>query len=162
LTDLPAIGSVCSGGRYDNLASLYTKQILPGVGASLGVDRLITAMEELKHPWMTGAATPAAVLVLNLDGVAVGEYQKLARSLRAAGVGAEVYPDAKKLGVQFQYAEKRGFRLAVIAGPAEVAAGTAKVKHLARREEQEIDQHELPRAARLLLGFGPQMGGGYS
>src|SRR5205807_8585730 len=63
LTDLPGIGSVCSGGRYDNLASVYTKQVLPGVGASLGVDRLIAAMEELKHPLLTGQTTPAQVLV---------------------------------------------------------------------------------------------------
>src|SRR5262249_22993753 len=58
LTDLPGIGSVCSGGRYDNLASKYTKQVLPGVGASLGLDRLIAAMEELKHPLITGQSTP--------------------------------------------------------------------------------------------------------
>ncbi len=67
LYDLPGIGSVCSGGRYDNLASKYTKQVLPGVGASLGVDRLIAAMEELKHPLLTGQTTPAQVLVVNFD-----------------------------------------------------------------------------------------------
>ena len=65
LTDLPGIGSVCSGGRYDNLASKYTKQVLPGVGASLGLDRLIAAMEELKHPLLTEQSTPAQVLVVN-------------------------------------------------------------------------------------------------
>ena len=59
-----SIGSVCSGGRYDNLASKYTKQVLPGVGASLGLDRLIAAMEELKHPLLTGQSTPADVLVV--------------------------------------------------------------------------------------------------
>lgn len=135
LTDLPSIGSVCSGGRYDNLAGLYTKQVLPGVGASLGVDRLLAAMEELKHPWLTGTSTPAQVIVLNLDATLLGTYQKLARDLRAAGVGVEVYPDAKKLGPQFQYAEKRGHRLAIIAGAEEVANGTVKVKNLTSREE---------------------------
>jgi histidyl-tRNA synthetase len=139
LTDLPAIGSVCSGGRYDNLASLYTKQVLPGVGASLGVDRLLAAMEELKHPWLTGAATPAPVLVLNLDAAKLGEYQMLARQLRKAGIGAEVYPEAKKLGAQFQYAEKRGFALAVIAGEAEFASNTVKVKQLQKRIEEAVD-----------------------
>ncbi len=79
LTDLPGIGSVCSGGRYDNLASVYTKQILPGVGASLGVDRLLAAMEELKLPWLTGATTPVRVICLNLDAKFVGQYQKAAR-----------------------------------------------------------------------------------
>jgi histidyl-tRNA synthetase len=139
LTDLPGIGSVCSGGRYDNLAGLYTKQVLPGVGASLGVDRLLAAMEELKHPWMTGQSTPAPVIVLNLDASLLGTYQAIARDLRAAGVGVEVYPDAKKLGPQFQYAERRGFRLAVIVGPEEAASGKRKVKDLAKREEVVLD-----------------------
>src|SRR5207302_5015382 len=79
LTDLPAIGSVCSGGRYDNLASKFTKQVLPGVGASLGVDRLITAMEELKPPLLTGQTTPADVPVVPFDAARVGDYQRVAR-----------------------------------------------------------------------------------
>ena len=143
LTDLPGIGSVCSGGRYDNLASLYTKQVLPGVGASLGLDRLITAMEELKHPLLTGQTTPAEVLVVQFDAARVGDYQRVARALRAAGVAAEVYPDAKKIGVQLGYAEKRGFRLALIAGPAEFDQGVWKVKDLAKREETTVPEAEL-------------------
>lgn len=139
LTDLPGIGSVCSGGRYDNLAGLYTKQVLPGVGASLGVDRLLAAMEELKHPWMTGQSTPAPVIILNLDASLLGTYQTIARDLRAAGVGVEVYPDAKKLGPQFQYAERRGFRLAVIVGPEEAASNKRKIKDLTKREEVVLD-----------------------
>ena len=153
LTDLPKIGSVCSGGRYDNLASLYTKQVLPGVGASLGVDRLLAAMEELKHPWMSGASTPAPVLVLQFDAGLLGDYQRIARQLRAGGVGCEVFPDAKKLGQQFQYAERRGFRLAVIAGPEELGRGEVKLKDLARREEQVVPEGDLLKACRLLLGM---------
>ena len=57
--------------------------VLIGVGASLGVDRLLTAMEELKHPWLTGASTPAPVLVLQFDATRLGDYQRIARSLRA-------------------------------------------------------------------------------
>lgn len=143
LTDLPAIGSVCSGGRYDNLASLYTKQILPGVGASLGVDRLLAAMEELKHPWLTGAATPAQILVFNFDCAKIGQYQAIAQSLRQSGIGVEVYPETKKLGTQFQYAEKRGFKLAVIAGDAEFQTNTIKVKDLALRSEQTVSMKDL-------------------
>jgi histidyl-tRNA synthetase len=153
LADLPGIGSVCSGGRYDNLAGLFTKQVLPGVGASLGVDRLLAAMEELKHPWLTGQTTPAEVLVVQFDGAPVGGYQKLAASLRAAGLAVEVYPEAKKLGQQFQYAERRGFRLAVIAGPDEFARGEAKVKVLATREEIVVPAADLPAKARLLAGL---------
>jgi histidyl-tRNA synthetase len=91
LTDLPGIGSVCSGGRYDNLASLYTKQVLPGVGASLGLDRLVAAMEKLKL--LKKAENPAPVLVVQFSPDRLGDYQRVARVLRAAGVGAEVYPD---------------------------------------------------------------------
>ena len=95
LLDLPEIGSVCSGGRYDNLAGCYTKQALPGVGASLGLDRLLAAMEELDL--LPKTATPAPVLVLQFDASRLGDYQRIARVLRAAGIGAEVYPEAKKL-----------------------------------------------------------------
>jgi histidyl-tRNA synthetase len=152
LTDLPGIGSVCSGGRYDNLASLYTKQVLPGVGASLGVDRLIAAMEELKHPLLTGQTTPAEVLVVNFDAARLGDYQRVARALRAQGVNVEVYPDAKKVGQQLGYAEKRGFRLAVIAGEQEFAAGVWKIKNLAKREEVAVPEAELVSRVRASVG----------
>src|SRR5207253_1218731 len=94
LTDLPSIGSVCSGGRYDNLASQYTKQLLPGVGSSLGLDRLIAAMEELQMLQKSG--TPAAVLMVQFAPEWLGRYQGMARSLRSQGIGVEVYPEAKK------------------------------------------------------------------
>jgi histidyl-tRNA synthetase len=148
LLDLPAIGSVCSGGRYDNLASLYTKQVLPGVGASLGVDRLLAAMEELKHPWLTGQSTPAQVLVLQFDAARLGDYERIARELRAAGIATEVYPEAKKLKAQFEYADRRGFRVALIAGPDEFAQGVWKIKDLAKREEATVSAQEL--AAKVL------------
>ncbi len=143
LGDLPGIGSVCSGGRYDNLASLYTKQVLPGVGASLGVDRLLAAMEEIKHPWMTGQSTPAPVLVLQFENSWLGQYQQVARTLRAAGIGAEVYPDVKRLKAQFEYADKRGFKVALIAGSDEFAKGVWKIKDLTTREEVTVTEAEV-------------------
>jgi histidyl-tRNA synthetase len=149
LTDLPGIGSVCSGGRYDNLASLYTKQVLPGVGASLGLDRLLAAMEELKL--LPKAATPASVLVVQFAADRLADYQRLAKSLRQAGIAVEVYPDAKKIGPQLQYAEKKGFRVAVIAGPDEFGRGECKVKALATREERTIPQTDLAATVRGLL-----------
>jgi histidyl-tRNA synthetase len=141
LTDLPGIGSVCSGGRYDNLASLYTKQVLPGVGASLGLDRLLAAMEELNL--LPKTATPAPVLMLQFTAEQLGEYQRTARMLRSAGIGVEVYPEAKKVGQQLQYAERRGFKLALIAGPDEFAQGVWKIKDLAKREETTVAADEL-------------------
>src|SRR5262249_4004143 len=111
LTDLSGFGSVCAGGRYDNLAGLYTKQVLPGVGASLGLDRLLAAMEERKL--LPKTSTPAEVFVVQFTADRLGDYQRLARELRRAGIATEVYPDAKKVGAQLQYAERRGFRAAV-------------------------------------------------
>src|SRR5262245_32038488 len=98
LDDLPGIGSVCSGGRYDNLAELFTKQTLPGVGSSLGVDRLLAAMGELKM--LGSTSTPAPVLVVQFVAGRLADYQRVAGRLRAAGIGAEVFPEAKKIGQQ--------------------------------------------------------------
>jgi histidyl-tRNA synthetase len=145
------IGSVCSGGRYDNLASLYTKQVLPGVGASLGLDRLLAAMDELGM-LKDSAATPAPVLVVQFDAKYLGEYQRMARMLRGEGIGAEVYPDAKKLGQQFKYAEGRGFKVALSAGGDEFAQGVWKVKNLAQREEKTVAAGEVVAAVRGILG----------
>jgi histidyl-tRNA synthetase len=149
LGDLPGIGSVCSGGRYDNLAGLYTKQHLPGVGASLGLDRLLAAMEELKL--LPKATTPAAVLMVQFSADRLGDYQKMARALRAEGIGVEVYPEAKKVGQQLQYAEKRGFRVALIAGPDEFTQGVWKVKDLARREENAVLTGEVAGQIRKII-----------
>ncbi len=149
LGDLPGIGSVCSGGRYDNLASLYTKQVLPGVGASLGLDRLLAAMEELKM--LPAVSTPAPVLMVQFDAARLGDYQKMARALRAEGIGVEVYPDAKKIGAQLSYAEKRGFRVALIAGAEEFKQGVWKVKDLKLRQEQAVPAAEVAGAIRRVL-----------
>ncbi len=132
LTDLPQIGSVCSGGRYNDLASLYTNQSLPGVGASVGLDRLIAAMEELGI--LKGGKASADVLVLFLEDGLLPAYQKFAAALRAQGISCEVFPEKKKLAAQFAYAEKKGIRLALIHGAEEASGGTVSLKDLASRE----------------------------
>lgn len=149
LLDLPAIGSVCSGGRYDNLAGLYTKQQLPGVGASLGLDRLLAAMEQLSL--LPRTSTPAPALVVQFSADRVGDYQRLARLLRAQGIGVEVYPDARKIGQQLAYAEKRGFLVAIIAGPDELSRGEWKVKNLSKREEVAVPEANVADAVRSCL-----------
>jgi histidyl-tRNA synthetase len=149
LLDKPDIGSVCSGGRYDNLAGLYTKQTLPGVGASLGLDRLLAAMEELDM--LPKVSTPAPVLMTQFVAERLGDYERLARTLRAAGIGVEVYPEAKKLGPQLKYAEARGFRIALIAGPDEFAAGEWQVKDLAARTQEKVPETDVLEAIRKAL-----------
>jgi len=137
LVDLPTIGSVCSGGRYDNLAELYTNQELPGVGASLGLDRLLAAMEELEM--IEPEATPAEIFVPFFDKTRYLDYLQLAASVRTAGYGVEVYPEAKKLGSQLKYANRRGHRIALIAGDNEFQAGTCQVKNLAQGTSVEVE-----------------------
>ncbi|MEX0711731.1 MAG: histidine--tRNA ligase [Pirellulales bacterium] len=136
LDDLPTIGSVCSGGRYDDLASLYTAQQFSGIGASLGLDRLLAAMEELGM--LPKSATPAQVFIAYFVEGRLDDYLRLAARLRAAGVAAELFPDAKRLGQQLKYADRRGFRLALIAGEDELAAGQCQVKDLATGESRVL------------------------
>lgn len=145
LDDLPSIGSVCSGGRYDNLAGLYTKQHLPGIGASLGLDRLLAAMEQLDL--LPTASTPAPVIIPFFDKDFRDDYLRLAANLRAAGIGTEVYPDAKKLGAQLKYAEQKGFSVAIVAGGTEWQEARCQVKALATREASDVAYtHESPDA----------------
>lgn len=134
---LPTIGSVCSGGRYDNLASLYTSQQLPGIGASLGLDRLLAAMETLGM--LDKVATPAPVFVAYFVESRLDDYLRLAAQVRAAGIGAELFPDAKRLGQQLKYADRRGFRVALIAGEDELAAGQCQVKNLSTGESETAE-----------------------
>ena len=136
LRDLPSIGSICSGGRYDNLAELYTKQHLPGIGASLGLDRLLAALETLKRIEPIRAAAP--VLVTYFDRNALNDYLRIAACLRRAGIGAELYPEPKKLGAQLKYADHRGFRAAIIAGSDELNRGTCQVKNLRTQSSTEV------------------------
>ncbi len=153
LDALPGIGSVCSGGRYDNLAELYTSQQLPGIGASLGLDRLLAAMEELGM--IEKISTPAPVFIAYFDQTRLHDYLRLASQLRSAGIGAELYPDPKRLGQQLKYASRRGFRIALIAGDNEFTSGTCQVKDLATGTQQDVpledDARSVVAAARRIL-----------
>ena len=136
LDDLPKIGSVCSGGRYDNLAGLYTKQHLPGVGASLGLDRLLAAMEQLDM--LPAVRTPAPIFIPFFDKDRLDAYLQMAAVLRARGLACEVYPEPKRLGQQLKYADQRGFSVAIIAGGREFDAGTVQVKDLEHQIASEV------------------------
>ncbi len=142
LGELPEIGSVCSGGRYDNLAGLYTKQHLPGIGASLGLDRLLAALEKLGR---IPANTPAAdIFVALFDSKRIDDYFRLATIVRNGGWSAEIYPEGKKLAQQLKYADQRGFRIALIAGSDELERGTVQVKDLRNKISTEVQWRDNP------------------
>lgn len=132
LDDLPGLGSVCSGGRYNNLAGLYSKEQLPGVGASVGLDRLLAGLEELKQ--LKGRKSLTHVLVLNMDADLTAHYHGIARELRSKGINCEVFPTKKKLPQQFRFAEQKGIPLAIICGSNEKEQGTVNLKDLMKRE----------------------------
>ena len=145
LDELPNFGSVCSGGRYDNLAQLYTKQELPGIGASLGLDRLLAAMQELEM--IPPTQTTADVLILQFDPANMNQYLSMANNLRANGICTEIYPDPivingkfkpKKLSQQFKYANRRGFQATIVAGGDELNSGIVKMKWMESGDESEI------------------------
>ena len=135
LDELPAIGSVCSGGRYDDLAALYTKERLPGIGASLGLDRLLAALEELGK--VEARSTPATVFIPRFSSDRLPDYLRLASQIRGAGFGVELYPEKRKLGPQLKYADRKGYLCAVILGDDEWAAARCTLKNLGDGSSQE-------------------------
>lgn len=136
LDDLPSLGSVCSGGRYDNLAELYTKQFLPGVGASLGVDRLLAGLEELGR--LEAVETPAAIFLVYFDESHRGDYLRIAAKLRQHGISVDLFPEPKKLGQQLKWAGKKGFQKALVLGSDEFKAGSAQLKDLATQRSVNL------------------------
>jgi histidyl-tRNA synthetase len=147
LSDHAGIGSVCSGGRYENLASHYTKSKLPGVGISIGVTRLFW---QLREAGLIGTARSSVqVLVTQLDPALVADYAQLASYLRSAGVNTELTLEPGKLGKQLKYAAKAGIRFAVIMGSDELGKGLVQVKDLRKEEQFEVPRNELVRTLKV-------------
>jgi histidyl-tRNA synthetase len=144
------IGSICSGGRYDDLASYFTNTRLPGVGISIGLSRLFARLKEA-NLLRARVRTPAEVLVTTLDPEAIERYLAIAARLRAAGINTEVYLERAKIGKQFEYANKKGFRIAITAGADEFGRASVKLKDLARQVETEVPLAEAPARAKDIL-----------
>ncbi|HEX3477374.1 MAG TPA: histidine--tRNA ligase [Kofleriaceae bacterium] len=142
LDEHPRLGSICGGGRYDNLAGHYTKSKLPGVGISIGATRLFSQLLELGL--IDAARTAVAdVLVLAVDPALAAECARIAAELRAAGLNVEVYGGDDKLGKQLKYADRSGIPLAVLYGSRERDAGLVKLKDL--RATAVSKEHDVPR-----------------
>lgn len=147
LNELPGIGSVCSGGRYDNLAGLYMKEKVPGVGSSIGLDRLIAGLQQLNKLESRKSFIDAEIFCLDKDMMT--EYHRLAQTLRQRGVRCEVFPDPKKLLAQYTVAEKKGIPFGITLKKEDVAGNTVTIKNLATRE---VFEHiSLDKAIDILL-----------
>ncbi|MDR3335608.1 MAG: histidine--tRNA ligase [Treponema sp.] len=133
LNELPEIGSVCSGGRYDDLAGLYSKEKLSGVGSSIGLDRLIAALEALGKSEGKGAYVKAVIACVQEEQG--GAYQALAEKLRSQGAPCEVFFEEKKLTSQFVLAEKKGAEYVIIPGDGPEEKFT--LREIAQRQNRE-------------------------
>ena len=150
LDDYPQIGSICSGGRYEDLASHYTKSKLPGVGISIGLTRLFWQLREAGLiAGVDESSVQAMVALMEEDQLA--DSLDIARRLRAGGINTEVQMEAKKLGKQFQYASRAGIRFVVLAGEDELARGVVTVKDLVREQQFEVPRAELAGTLRVEL-----------
>lgn len=149
LDDFPQIGSICSGGRYENLASHYTKSRLPGVGISIGLTRLFWQLREAGL--VDTAESSVDVLVSQMDEERLPTYLAIASELRAGGLNVEVQLEPRKLARQFQYADRAGIRFVVIVGEDEEARGVVSVKDLRRAEQFEVARPDLARTLRVEL-----------
>ncbi|TKR33028.1 histidine--tRNA ligase [Luteimonas gilva] len=139
----PQIGSICSGGRYDNLASHYTKSKLPGVGISIGLTRLFWQLREAGI--VATAESSVDALVTLLDDADLDHALALSQQLRAAGLNVETQLEPRKLAKQLQYADRAGIRFVVIRGGDEAARGVVAVKDLRRGEQFEAAEADLAR-----------------
>ena len=137
LLDYPEIGSVCSGGRYDNLAEYYTDRQLPGVGISIGLTRLFYVLGEqgLLNPSLPTA--PADVLILPMTQDLTPAIQ-LATRLRGAGVRTQLYTEQKKFKAKMNYADKLGVPYVVFLGDDEIAAGLVACKDMTSGEQTKL------------------------
>lgn len=135
LNDLPSIGSVCSGGRYDNLAGLYMKEKISGVGSSIGLDRLIAGLEQLGIISKKGSFVDLEIFCM--DSSLAVEYQGLAQKLRNAGISCEVFPDAKKIGQQYNVTDKKGIKWGILMNAENAKQGVFILKNLETREQFE-------------------------
>jgi histidyl-tRNA synthetase len=137
-----AMGSVSGGGRYDNLTGSFGLPGVSGVGFSFGVDRLYDCLESLDLFTETGE-TPTRVLLTHFDLASGRAALPLLAELRAAGIPAELYPDAGKLQKQFKYADAKGIPLVIVLGPEELAADVAKIKIMKTGEEKTLPLSEV-------------------
>jgi histidyl-tRNA synthetase len=140
IADLPDIGSICSGGRYDNLVGLYTQdkrfaESLKGVGTSIGIDRLVSALETLGRLQLKKSYALAAIAWVSDE--AGGICQALASTLRKEGISCEVFPEEEKLTKQYQTAEKKDIRWIIVPNASPPFDASLTLRDLQKRENQE-------------------------
>lgn len=141
LVDYPEIGSVCSGGRYENLASYYTDRKLPGVGLSIGLSRLFYQLNQAK---IIGAKKESLtdVMVIPMDDYEMDSI-KLAAKLQEAGIATTVYTEKAKLGKKFKYADSLNIPYTIVVGENEVKTGEYAIKDMVKQEQESLTVEQI-------------------
>ena len=137
LNDYREIGSICSGGRYENLAEYYTNKKLPGVGVSIGLTRLFYKLNELNLINVTKKSISDIIIIPMMDNLE--EPIKLATELRNLGVNTEIYSNNKKLKAKMKYADKLQIPYVIVIGEDEINSNKIKLKNMETGEEEEIE-----------------------
>ncbi len=137
-----AIGSICGGGRYDDLTGIFGMSGVSGVGISFGADRIYDVMEGLGL-FPQAATGGVRVMFANFGGECMLQAMRLVSELRSSGIAAELYPDPAKMKRQMEYANRRGVLFVAIVGEDELAAGTVTVKNMVTGEQQTITSDEI-------------------
>lgn len=153
MTDHPEIGSICSGGRYDNLAEYYTDKQLPGVGISIGLTRLFYVLEEQNYLNDDLNTAPADVLILPMTED-LSPAIAFATKLRAAGVRAQLYTEPKKFKQKMSYADKLGVPFAAFLGEDEISQGKVSLKDMASGEQKLLDMDQAAQTVLEVLEAG--------
>lgn len=149
LRDLPGVGSVMSGGRYDGLTRLFGEEDCPAVGLSIGVDRLFSALQESGR--LPDVVVRPRVVVCPVGEDALALSMHVLANLRASGIASEVVPETSwRLKKALQYASRRGARFALIVGESEVASGTVTLRDLDRGEQRACAVSDVVREVRLI------------
>ncbi|HVO43327.1 MAG TPA: histidine--tRNA ligase [Aggregatilineales bacterium] len=145
------VGSLSGGGRYDDLIGLFRRESLPTVGMSLGIERLITILEQRNAYPPNLSRTVVDVLVSVFTPDTRTASMSLAAALRDAGIRTELYMQDRPIGKQLGYADKKGIKIVALLGPDEIARGEVKFKRLANQHEVIVRREEAIAAARNLL-----------
>lgn len=143
LASIPDVGSVCSGGRFDNLVGCYSDISMPGVGVSIGATRLFMKLNERGFITDNGQAVPSKLMIAHRGGRCLEKAIELATELRSHGIPVEVYLPTIKLDKQFRYADRNGIGHVVVVGEDEVASGEFAIKSLADKRQITRTQAQI-------------------
>ena len=137
LDNMPDFGSIAGGGRYENLVIDGSAKKLPGVGASIGITRLIAKLIE-KGLFVAKKASTAHIMVTSQSKDSIGAYMRIAEKLRRLGLNVETYLHEKSLGAQLSYASRKGIKYVLIANEMELLEGTAIIRNLETKEQKTV------------------------